>query len=763
MRLLYLVFFLSLLAIPVSAQTLAIRSGEHEDFSRLVITLPTDVKWSLAQQDRKAALTLDMPQVRFEIADVFKRIPRTRLAGLSQSGAGTPLEMVLACDCAVKGFVLSDRRLVIDIMDSKASPIQPSQIQGLQDEGAYRFPFGETSERIFGKTPFMLNSRYQDITRRPETSLIDGWPQPEIFSGKRSPATTNTERRFDLKTSDKRLLDQIDRAVDQGLLELTELSRAAQKLEDSEIIPESTSETISKPGLSAQTAIDRDLAEVRNEVQIAGYGTNCLAAEKLKLSTWGTDKPFSVQIGAWRSQLFQEFDAVNPDAQIGLTKNYIYFGFGAEARQILELTKDREENSDILMGISRILDGLDMDTANPFLSQHSCNGESALWAVLAESNLPAETNDDAVLQALAELPAHLRHLIGLRISRIYKNAGNVEIADTALRIAARAGGPHDPAVDLATAEISALKGDQRTASEQTAEVVASGSEQAAEALVKLVRMTWETRGELRPETAELADAYAMEYRGSTLGDRLQETHVLALALQGQFRDGFEALAHYEQRIGRPANPSVLEALFVLMIERADDVTFLELALENTPPTAAGYFEDITEKIARRLMDLGFFEEAQKLLGEEYGDIVHDDGILMRAETALAADLPHRAMAILAERTGRDADRLRAHALLKSKNHAKAAALFLQANEDASAARSFWLAGELDNVPVEATLYNETAQIVRTLNATNKVELPQTPLAHARALLKDSVYARDEVSNLLKAMLVKDDVSAGDAN
>lgn len=763
MRILYLAVFVWLLAFPVSAQTLTIRSGEHEDFSRLVLSLPIDVEWSLTQQGRQAVLTLDMPQVRFGIADVFKRIPRTRLARVSQSGAGAPLEMILACDCEVKGFTLSDRRLVIDIMDADLRPVQVPDIQEPLDEPTFRFPVTAAGERAIGRTPFMLNSRYRDIIRRAETSRADSRLKPRDITDKPSLPANNAERRFGPRSSERRLLDQIDRAVDQGLLDLTgppSIERGTENLKPESEPPRAV---LSKPGLSAQTAIDRDLADVRNAVEIFGYDSNCYSAENIKLSNWGNDEPFAEQIGAWRSQIFEEFDTLNKAVQIGLAKNYIYFGFGAEAAQVLNLTKDRQESTDVLLEMSRILDDLDVASTGSFLFQHGCGGASALWAVLAAPDLPSETNDDAVLQALAELPAHLRHQIGLRVSRIYMNAGNAEIANTALRIAERASDSHDPAVDLASAEISALKGDRQAASEQAAEVVASGTEKAADALVKLVKMTWETRGELPPETAELAEAYAMEYRGSTLGDQLQESHILALAMQNQFRDAFKALAVYEDQARRSARPEVREALLITTTEHADDLVFLELVLENTPLPAEGDFDRVTEKVARRLMDLGFFEEARKLLGEGYGDTIHDDGILMRAETALAVDLPHRAMAVLGEKAGPEADRLRAEALSKSKDHAKAAALFMQANEDANAARSFWLAGELDNIPVETALYGETAQITRALDATNNTELPPTPLAQARALLEGSEHARDEISDLLNAMLVGGDFDEGEAN
>ncbi|MBI6628921.1 hypothetical protein [Pontibaca salina] len=763
MPIIYLALFVLLLAFPVSAQTLAIRSGEHENFSRLVLTLPIGVEWSLTQQGRTAALTLDLPQVHFGIADVFKRIPRSRLARVTQSSAGAPLEMFLACDCKLKSFTLSDRRLVIDIMDPRTPSAQAPDIHQPILEPTFRFPMTAAGGRAVSAAPFMLNSRNRNRIPRPKSSQ----PDSRLQSGSNAdtpplPPKTDLPRAAS-RRSEKRLLAQIDRAVDQGLLDFTGSSRDAPEPEA--LVPDlkPPRETPSKPGLSAQTSVDRDLADVRNTMEIAGYGSNCYPAEMLKLAEWGSEDPFADQIGTWRSELYHEFDILNRDAQIGLAKNYIYFGFGAEAAQVLKLKSHRQENTEILLEMSRILDGLDAVSTESFLLHQGCSGASSLWAVLAASSLPPETNDDAVLQALMELPAHLRHLIGLRISRIYMSAGRAEIANTALRIAERASASRDPAVDLAAAEINALKGDRQTASEQAARVVTSGAEQAAEALVKLVKMRWETGGELPPETAELAEAFAMENRGSSLGDQLQEARVLALAMRNQFRAGFEALAAYEQHVRRPASPEIWGALFTAMTDRADDLVFLELVLGNTPLFAKGEFDHVTEKVAGRLMELGFHGQVQKLLGNDYGGRIDDDGLLIRAEAALAADLPHRAMAVLGKSVGSKADRLRAQALSKSKNHAEAAAFFTQANDAASAARSYWLAGELENIPDEAPLYGATAQSIPALDAGNNAELPPTPLAQARALLEGSEHSRGQISDLLDAMFVGENFDETAAN
>lgn len=763
MRLLHLICFAMLLAGPLSAQDLLVRSGEHADFSRLVVTLPQNVEWSMTQTGREAALTTDLPGASFKIDDVFKRIPRTRLARLTQAGAGAPLQMVLACECDVKAYMLPDRRLVVDIKD--AQPTESDAIQWSQGADPYRFTLSEAGAGNAEPTPFRLNSRYDGIVRQP-AGPEEKKPSPAPSGEKTEkplPILTELETRFDRNSSEQRLLEQIERAVDQGLLDRTQRpsdARATERAESDEGISQDIAMT---PGLSAQTASDRDLAEIRDIIRRTGYDSICLPQQDVALSGWGTDAPFADQISAWRSRLFQEFDAIDRDSQIGLARNYLYFGFGAEAEQVLNLTEEDPRNGNVLRAMSRILDERALDATNPFRGQHSCDGDTALWAVLADLDASPETNDGAVLRALSDLPAHLRVHIAPRISRIYKDAGNAELARTALRIGARAVDTPDPAIGLAEVEIDMLTGDKQKASEQALEIVASGSNEAATALVRLVGLAAETGDAVLPETAELAAAYALEYRGSALGEELQETHVLALALQGQFAEASAELARYEQRVGRAAKPKIRNALLILMTERADDLTFMELTLENTPPHAAQAFEDVAEKMARRLIDMGFSGEARKMLGDLEPTTGGDTRTLLRAEAALAIGLPHRALADLGEKTGNAADRLRAKALLRSGQHDKAAVLFEKVDDPAKSARSFWLAGELADISLDAEPYGPAAQITRQLAATRAAELPSTPLAQARKLLEHSEQDREGISELLSLVRVEDDFVGNDSN
>jgi hypothetical protein len=64
MKRLYLSIALAISASPSQAETIAIRSGEHPAFSRLVIDFSDNVDWQEDREDRQYILTFADPDPR---------------------------------------------------------------------------------------------------------------------------------------------------------------------------------------------------------------------------------------------------------------------------------------------------------------------------------------------------------------------------------------------------------------------------------------------------------------------------------------------------------------------------------------------------------------------------------------------------------------------------------------------------------------------------------------------------------------------------
>ena len=101
-----------------AAQTVAVRSGVHDGFDRLVLDMPGRRPWHVVTRENGASVIFDGAALRFELGAVFDRIGRQRLRAISSSAGGGRLDLAFACACRIESFWHAGAMLVIDIFDA---------------------------------------------------------------------------------------------------------------------------------------------------------------------------------------------------------------------------------------------------------------------------------------------------------------------------------------------------------------------------------------------------------------------------------------------------------------------------------------------------------------------------------------------------------------------------------------------------------------------------------------------------------------------
>lgn len=114
MRRLALAVALLLPATAALSETVEVRSGEHADFSRIVLMFDGQDGWTLGRVAGGYEFRAARGDLDFDLSKVFSLIPRTRIKDISERRPGA-LFLAVDCDCHADAFDLRGGRVVLDI------------------------------------------------------------------------------------------------------------------------------------------------------------------------------------------------------------------------------------------------------------------------------------------------------------------------------------------------------------------------------------------------------------------------------------------------------------------------------------------------------------------------------------------------------------------------------------------------------------------------------------------------------------------------
>jgi hypothetical protein len=107
----------------ISAQTVRVTSGEHADFTRIVLQSASALSWDVTPEGRERRIQVAAETLDFDPAEIFRLIPRTRVSDLRRVQDG--LALTLNCDCDLR--ISEPRRgvVVLDIHDTTEPQTRP--------------------------------------------------------------------------------------------------------------------------------------------------------------------------------------------------------------------------------------------------------------------------------------------------------------------------------------------------------------------------------------------------------------------------------------------------------------------------------------------------------------------------------------------------------------------------------------------------------------------------------------------------------------
>ncbi len=719
--------FLLILVFGVSsagAGPVAITSGEHPGFTRLVMQYSGPVDWQFGRTADGYNLRVKQQKPVYDMAKAFDLIGKSRLSAIWADTTTGDLHLGIACACYAMPFEFRPGIIVVDLYDG--APRKGSSFE-LPLDGPV--PVAALPEQPKTQLPQPVYN-WADIAMAPVQhgavmSLQPGTdPQPDglpaIDSGLES-----------LRLS---LMQELSRGASQGIVDMADPPKVAQN-----------TSVEGDPSVQIHLGETPDLViRQKGESQrpLTAQGADCLTDERLEIPVWGASRPVADQIGPERQGLTGEFDKPDPDAVTRAIRFQLFLGFGAEARNLMRAFPSNLPDKAIWESMAHILDD-EPYPASIFSGMEDCGTAAALWATLADPNARpgSEQAKAAVLHSFSALPPHLRRLLGPHLVESFLATKDISVA-TALRDAIlRVPGDPGPEIVLMQAKMDQVLGKPDKAEVQLKSLSTSPGPTSAEALVALVEQKATLGQAVDFSQVQALEEMLKERRGGTDAPRFQHALVLARAASGDFEGAFAEIA---------AAPDATATVWRLLAEAGADtalLTFATLGDTDLPPQAA---QESAALIADRLLGLGFADQSAKWL-----TLADNAPALLKARVKLAAGDPKAALALLDDDESPVSLGIKAQAHQALGQAKEAAALYSQLGKPEDQMVALTQTGDLAALKVGGPEpWKAVADIVTAAPVAKTGVSPlDGPLARNKALVQDSAATRDAITALLDSVKV----------
>jgi len=726
-----LVLFLSLWPAFVTAEPAAIRSGEHESFSRLVITIGAGTQWDLSPSEQGYRLMLAGATDGFDTSAVFERIPRNRLVSLSSTQ--DQLDMQVECECHAEAFLWQEGRLVVDIIDGPDPSYRPQM----------------RAEASPGDVPRAALPLPQLIPNLPDamdlpngltlTETFAQFPEPDVKDDQEEAVRAETQT--ELSDTESALMESVAQAASQGFLTPNVTQIEPQEVEADPMPTDATPDDDTllaldgRPGVGVSTALD-DLARLGALVGNA-VDAHCMPPDFFAASEWGvTDLSLHEQISLMAEDLAGEFGVETTQAQTDLAKLYLHFGLGAEARVVLDADAAMSQERSLMYELAGLIDDYD-EPHSLIQSQSGCQGPGAVWALLAGGAAPAsDQTRNEVLRDFFALPTGLRTHLAPRMSDVFLSFGDDEAAEMVLRPVLQESFTTDHEVQVARAEVALQQDRPEEAIALLEEQVQDNGRATPETLIRLIDLKLEDGSKPAEADLYLAAAMRSEYSDTPIAEDLARAEARGWTVLGDYAQAIGLLAE------RSDDPAVEDrnTIYRDLASNAGSADFLEFAFRSVPTD----LHDVTEnEMAQRLLDLGFPERALAVMSGSAVREAAAERRYLRASAALEMEDYGATLDAIVGLTDDRARQLRSDAYVGLGEY-DVALTALDAEEEASSPTlqfraQAWERLTLENDPVLADFANSYLSPAAAASET---------LADRREILERSQESRRMVGDLL---------------
>ncbi|MEM9434369.1 MAG: hypothetical protein AAGA12_10635 [Pseudomonadota bacterium] len=521
---------------PVYAEPIAIRSGEHPGFSRLVLTVPPEANWQVSESETGYVFDIPGWSEGFDTSAVFDFVPRRRLRELSSEPSR--LNLQLDCDCLVIATRHRENFVIVDIAD----PIEPKESERAATVENPSLPVGgsTTIDLVAPSVSEVLESvtvtEVSDQTNDPDIAAVE---DPEDPAAPLSLDRTELIEGFS-RAAGLDLLSPADREEWSSFFdtENTDIDQPRTELAEPESVAEPEPMDLrAQDRIRIRSAVD--LAVEQSEGPTPRRPASCIRDAEWALSTWGTDEPYSTQLQKARSVLVSDLDDVDARAALSFARLHLYFGLGAEARQAARVFGLSEKQAQIVRFLANTVDGRAPDGALLPTGAHECGPFQLFWSVHSEAySSPLSDDETAEITALFfEFPPHLKKILGPQLIISLNRRGD-DVSASVIATSINRAGSH-PASEFAAVISDPTRSDRVS---RLSTIANSGGENAPVALALYLEALAQENKTPSDSDILLAESYVAQLQGTAEASDLSRALVRGYALADRFDEAMDLLS-----------------------------------------------------------------------------------------------------------------------------------------------------------------------------------------------------------------------------
>lgn len=582
--------FVVLLVSPLHAQIIGVRSGEHGDFTRLVFYNSSRQPPQVRDHGANYELNYGAGIEGYDLSNVYKRIDRKRIKGLRVKPNGSLL-VDFDCECHAAYFEHSAGVFVFDIKDS----LPKDGLPDVPPKVAYNHftslraakPSGDAiaADVSLTKHSIMKGTHLRDSSLN--TLLTSEFQLENVEQFTTSYGKVEKENTFDTNGFKTSLIESLAGAASSGAIKIS---------------PPPARTSTNTP---QDHGIDSPAVRPTNTnlESLSVEGNACPNKDIVNVAAWGGDEDPTTRIAEAKLALLSEFDQPNSPAVMRALQTYLFYGFGAEARDLMNTFSIPKDVATYAIPLSYIVENTDAKTT-AFLNLHTCEGPTALWAMLeAQEGVPlVGLNSKAVVRHFLALPRNLKQYLAGPVAAKLIAHGHREEAEIVRRSLTRILPRGAPEVALIKTNISAEAGRWSQASQTLDQNPAARS--TLEGVLALSEANFQQKKPLRSEELTFLESAYFQYFNGPEREKIAHALARSRALADDYVAAFDVASH---------NQVAVNDVWFLLATLAGDSALINHVSELSQSKISEIPPDIRVKLAERLVDLGVPQLAKDII------------------------------------------------------------------------------------------------------------------------------------------------------